>query len=370
MHGMEEILENELLELGANQTLQLKRAVKAMADLATIYRINYRSYFALRVLVTMEETALHTPIDFYELVKSIPWEEHFDMDKTFAVNSIAKTQLFNNSHFVSLRTKDAIVDRFSEMFSKRPSVDVKNPDLRIHVHLFKNNVTISLDSSGESLHKRGYKIDSVPAPLNEVLAAGLVKLSQWDYSTPFWDPMCGSGTLVCEALLQAFKNPPQDKRRPFAFKSWKSYDESIYQEMVKIAHQGVETDKEIKVVASDRDAKAVRVTQFNLAELGLLHAVTIEQKDFFHHKNDGIGYHIMMNPPYDERLPLEDDIAFYQSIGDTLKSNCEGSVAWIVSANIQALKRVGLRPSRKIMVFNGPLESRFHKFEMYAGSRK
>lgn len=371
MHGFEPILEDELKALGVQETLSLTRAVRGTASLETIYKINYQSYFALRVLVNIREDKVHNIDQLYRSVQRINWTEMFSTDTSFAVHcSIAKSDTFTHSHYVSLKTKDAIVDQFNDAFGERPDVDTEAPNIVIHIHIFKNNLSIAFDSTGKSLHKRGYKLNNVTAPINEVLAAGLFKLSNWDGKKTIWDPMCGSGTFIAEALLQVFQIPPQNHHRAFCFKFWKNFDQELWKKVVQEAQAKTTYIDDFKIKASDKDSKAINATKYNIAELGLLSYVDIDRSNFFETEQADIQYHIMMNPPYDERLKEEAIIAFYQLIGDTLKTSLKGSEAWIISAHIPALKRLGLRPSKKYTLFNGPLESRFHKFEMYAGSKK
>lgn len=369
MAGLEEILGEELKKLGASNIEILNRAVKASATQKTIYRINLCSYFALRVLIPLREDIIHNEEHLYISVKRIEWNEFIDADQTLVVRSSVNSEYFTNSHYVELKTKDAIVDQFKARTGKRPDVDLVQPDLSVNVHIFKNKLTISLDASGDSLHKRGYRISSTVAPINEVLAAGLVKLSGWDGQTTFLDPMCGSGTILAEAILQRLNIPPQDITRNFAFQNWKEYDANIWEEIVEEAMSQQLTDKTFKVYGSDNFAKAVRSAEYNLAEAGLAQYVEITEKDFHDYQNMENVF-LIFNPPYDLRIETDDIIETYKMIGDTLKQKFKNSTAWIISGNISALKRVGLRPSKKISLFNGPIESKFHKFEMYAGSKK
>lgn len=370
MQGFEEILADEMTTLGATEVQVAKRAVTAQADLETIYKINYRSYFALRILMNIHTATIRTANHLYKQISSINWDDFIDLDQTFAIRTTVYSDHFTHSHFVALKAKDAIADYFMNKYDKRPNVDTSDPDIVIDVHIAHDNLNVSLDSSGESLHKRGYKIEQVKAPINEVLAAGLIKLSGWDTRSVLWDPMCGSGTFLSEALLQAFKIPPQSKYRDFCFKNWSNFDQDLWKKVCSEADEQIDKNQNVKVKGSDISTKSINATKYNLAELGLLEYVTLEKKDFLEHQSDGGIYHVIMNPPYDERLELDDVIETYNSIGTVFKHQLTGSTAWIISAHIKAIKRVGLKPSKKITVFNGPLESRFHKFEMYAGSKK
>lgn len=370
MQGFEEILADEVKSLGATSVQIVKRAVTAHANLETIYKINYRSYFALRILTNIHSARILTVSHLYKQISSIKWEGYLDLEQTFAIRTTVYSDHFTHSHFVALKTKDAIADYFTNKYNKRPNVDTRNPDVVIDVHIAHDSLNVSLDSSGESLHKRGYKTEQVKAPINEVLAAGLIKLSNWDTKTTLWDPMCGSGTFLSEALLQSFRIPPQSKYRDFSFKNWKNFDQELWKKVCSEADACIDKNSNIRVKGSDISTKSINTTKYNLAELGLLEYVSLEKKDFLEYQSNGEIYHIIMNPPYDERLELDDVIKTYNSIGSVFKHQLTGSTAWIISAHTRAIKRVGLKPSKKITVFNGPLESRFHKFEMYVGSKK
>lgn len=369
MAGMEEILAEEIKKLGANKVEILNRAVKAQATTKTIYKINLCSYFALRVLIPIRFDTIHNEDQLYYSVKRIDWTQFISPDQTIAVRSAVKSKYFTNSHYVELKTKDAIVDQFTSRFGKRPDVDLDEPDLSVNIHIFKNSLTISLDSSGDSLHKRGYRISSTVAPINEVTAAGLIKLSGWNYYDKFIDPMCGSGTFLAEAILQKFNMPPQHIDSNFSFKEWNDFDEEIWETVIAEAMENQLSDDSFKVYGSDMNAKAVESAEYNLAEAGLLKYAELKVKDF-HAYPETKNAHLIFNPPYDMRIESDDIMEEYKKIGDTLKQKFISSQAWIISGNIDALKRVGLRPSRKLTMMNGPIESKFYKFEMYAGSKK
>ncbi len=369
MAGMEHILADELKNLGVKKIEILNRAVKGIASKKTIYSINLRSYFALRVLIPIRFDKVHDEDQLYYSVKRINWTDFIEPDQTIAVRSAVKSKFFSNSHYVELKTKDAIVDQFNARIGRRPDVDLDQPDLSVNIHIFKNALTISLDSSGDSLHKRGYRISSTVAPINEVLAAGLIKLSGWNYKDTFIDPMCGSGTFLAEAILQKNKIPPQQLHRAFSFKRWKDFDQDIWETVIAEAMEKQIDDDNFRVIGSDSNPKAVESAEYNLAEAGLLNYADISTRNF-HSYPETQHAHLIFNPPYDVRIQSEDIIEEYKKIGDTLKQKFVSSQAWIISGNIDALKRVGLRPSKKLTMMNGPIESKFYKFEMYAGSKK
>lgn len=368
--GLEEILAEELKTLGAIEIEVLNRAVKAQADLKTIYRINLCSYFALRVLIPLRYDRIHNEDHLYNSVKRINWSDFINDEQTIAVRASVNSDYFSNSHYVELKTKDAIVDQFKSRNGVRPDVDLYRPDLSVNIHIYKNSLTISLDTSGDSLHKRGYRTSSVEAPINEVLAAGLVKLSGWDGQKTFLDPMCGSGTILAEAVLQKLNMPPQAITRSFSFQTWKTYDQELWEEVVDEAMKNQRVLKDFKVYGTDIDERSVEAAKYNIAEAGLIQYVEINQGDFYETKGPLKDYHLVFNPPYDKRLVDDDIIESYKRIGDTLKQSFVDSEAWIISGNLEALKHLGLRASKKISLFNGPIESKFHKFEVYAGSRK
>lgn len=368
--GLEEILGEELKKLGASDIEILNRAVKAQADMKTIYRINLCSYFALRVLVPLRLDIIHNEDHLYNSIKRVDWSDYIRADQTLAVRSSVSSDFFTNSHYVELKTKDAIVDQFKARTGFRPDVDLSKPDLSVNVHIFKNKLTLSLDTSGDSLHKRGYRTSSVDAPINEVLAAGLIKLSGWNMQDTFLDPMCGSGTFLAEAILQKLNMPPQSISREFSFKKWKDFDNELWESVVEEAMAQQKTEKNFKVYGFDVEERAVTAAEYNLAEAGLLPYAEIRKKDFFTTEETHANYHLVFNPPYDKRLEDDDIIGTYREIGNILKKYFTDSQAWIISGNIEALKKLGLKASRKINLMNGPIESKFHKFEMYSGTRK
>jgi len=276
--------------------------------------------------------------------------------------------VFTNSQFVAQKSKDAIVDRLRDKSGKRPSVDLENPDLKINVHLFKDSCTVALDSSGQSLHRRGYRKSTGPAPINEVLAAGLVKLSGWDGVTPLFDPMCGSGTLLIEAAMLARKMPAGYFREQWGFMKWRDFNGELW-EQVKMDENAKIADPKVPMHGSDRAERAIDSARENLRFTGLYDDIMLEVKSFEDVRPPFEKGFIISNPPYDERLQIEDSLVFYKMIGDTLKRKYTGYTAWFISSDLESIKFIGLRPSRRIPVFNGPLECRFVKFEMFAGKK-
>ena len=369
MEGLEEILADELSEIGAQDIEIWKRAVAYSGDKMTLYRSNLLLRTCLKVLVFMKEFTVESEIDLYNEIKKIPWEEYLSLEDTFAIDSVVNSEMFRHANFIALKAKDAIADRFREKFNQRPNVDTQDPTLKINVHIRENIVTLSLDSSGQSLHMRGYRKHSVDAPLNEVLAAGLVLISGWDKSSPMIDPMCGSGTILCEAARIAGKIPPQSADRTFAFKKWKSYDPILCEMVCDEAESKINTNDIPSLLGYDLNQKAVQVAITNISEAGLSEFIKVEKEDFFYLEGSQ-NIMLIFNPPYDGRLKEKDVLDFYSFIGDKLKLSFQGCSAWILSGHMAAMKNIGLRPSAKKSLLNGSIPSLFCRYDMYAGSKK
>ncbi|RDY58280.1 THUMP domain-containing class I SAM-dependent RNA methyltransferase [Flagellimonas nanhaiensis] len=369
LYGFEPILAKELRNLGAGNVEEGIRNVTFDGDLGFLYKANLCLRTALKVLRPIGKFKVFDQTDLYKRVYAIDWPSYFDVDKTFAIDTTINSEVFNNSMFVSQKAKDALVDKFRAALRKRPNVNSQNPDVRINIHLQGNTCTISLDSSGNSLHQRGYRIATNIAPINEVLAAGLLVMSGWDGQQDFLDPMCGSGTFLIEAGMIACNVPANINRTSFTFMNWKDYDEELHG---KIVEASLNKTREFhhKIIGYDKAPSAVRKAQENVENANLSEYITIERKDFFRtEKPVDAPLHMVFNPPYGERLPIAAE-EFYGKIGDTLKQGYPDTQAWMITSNLEALKSVGLRPSRKIKTFNGRLESRLVHYEMYSGSKK
>jgi|SRR5690554_706844 len=370
LFGMEDLLASELRSLGAGNVETGVRNVTFEGDKGFMYKANLCCRTAIRILKPIKSFNVFNEEDLYKQVYDFPWEEYMDVNQTLAVDSTVFSDYFTNSMFISLKTKDAIVDRFRDREGTRPSVDLDFPDLRINVHIDRNIVTISLDSSGESLHKRSYKVENVEAPINEVLAAGIIMLSGWEGQSNFLDPMCGSGTFLIEAAMIACNIPANINREEFGFELWKDFDEELYN---TIEHAMLKRIREHphKIMGYDKDPIAVEKTLENIKSANLTEFIQVSEQDFFESEKEGEkALHIMFNPPYDERLRVEDVETFYGEIGSTLKHSYPGSQAWFISSNMEGLKNVGLRPFKRVKLFNGQLESRLVGYEMYKGSKK
>lgn len=368
MQGLESILAEELRNLGADNVEELRRAVAFDGDLKMLYRANYETRTALRVLVPVYSFSAGSEEQFYNKVREVDWRAYLSVDQTLAVDTIVQSATFSHSKYLALVTKDAIVDQFREHFGKRPSVDIMAPHLRVHVHVYGNHCDLLLDSSGDSLHLRGYKRDVVSAPLNEVLAAGMILLTGWNGSCAFADPMCGSGTLPIEAAMIAMQMPAQRQRPGFGFMRWNGFNSKIWEQVRKEAEARI-VPPPFPVLASDLDNRARNATAVNAMSAEVDKYIRIERKPFATLEPPAPRGFLITNPPYDERMQLEDAIAFYQQIGDRLKHGWAGWEAWIISANKDALKHLGLRPSRKIPLLNGALECSFQRFDLFEGKK-
>ena len=369
LYGFEDLLVEELEELGAEEIVKLNRAVSFSGNKRMMYKANYHLRTAIKVLIPIEKFTVRNENDLYRKIQEIDWEDYLDNDKTFAIDATIHGEIFNHSKYVALKAKDAIVDQFRDRTGERPSIDTEEPDLRLSIHIADTLCTLSLDSTGHSMGKRGYKRKQVFAPLSEVLAAGLVKLSNWDMKTDFIDPMCGSGTIPIEAALMAYNIAP-GKFRHFTFQYWDDFDDRMYDEIKKEALEKEKTEGP-KIFCWDRDRKANDITDENAIRAGVRDYLEIKRQNFLDTPEYEGQAHIVMNPPYGERLEEDEDMnELYGELGTHLKHKYNGSDAWIISANLRALKFVGLRPSKKIKLFNGPLECRFNKFELYRGSKK
>jgi len=368
-YGFEPLLEKELRKLGAKNIRSINRAVSFEGDLGFLYKANLSLRTALRILMPIGHFPVKNQTDLYRAIDRIDWSKWFSADQSFIIDVTLFSDHFNHSLFVAQKAKDAIVDQFSKKEGKRPSVTTENPDIRIQLHLQGDQLTISLDSSGNSLHQRGYRIETNIAPINEVLASGMLLHSGWEGKTYFYDPMCGSGTLAIEAAMIACNIPPSLNRTTFSFMNWKNFDTELFE---LIRHSCLSKVREFRghIYASDKAPSAVRKAQENIENAGLEEYISVVRSDFFFaDRPSDVPLHIVFNPPYGERLPIDADV-FYGKIGDTLKKEYQGCEAWFITANIEALKSVGLRPSRKIKMFNGKLESRLVNYELYEGSRK
>lgn len=364
MAGMEDILANELRDLGAEKIQKQTRAVIFTGDQMLMYAANLYLRTALRILKPIDKFYAHDFGRLYKRIKHIEWEQYLDPNMSFAIDSVTFGKYFKHSHFTSLKVKDAIADYFRDKTGERPSVDRDNPDILISIHIVDRQVTVSMDSSGTPLDKRGYKKEITEAPLSEVLAAGLLLSTGWKGECDFVDPMCGSGTLAIEAAMIAGNIAP-GKFRSFAFQNWDDYNEELWQNLVDDA---IEYEREIpiKISASDLNMQVADVAKINVESAGLEKVIEVKNMDFFQSKAKSEKGIVVMNPPYGERLDKDADMVdLYNRMGTHLKFNYSGYDAWIFSGNKTALKHFGLKTSKRLAFLNGSIECKFHKYELY-----
>ena len=369
LFGFEELLAKELTQLGAQKVEQGVRVVTFMGDKGFMYKANLGLRTALKILKPIKTFKAVNDVALYKGIQSIDWSDYFSAHQSFLIDTTLHSDHFNHSQYVALKSKDAIVDQFRDNQGKRPNVDKDFPDLRIHVHIDRDQVTVSLDTSGESLHRRGYKTATNIAPINEVLAAGMLMLSGWDGTSHFIDPMCGSGTILAEAAMIACNIPANINRKEFAFEKWNDWDSQLFDNILESLLKKTR-EFHYTITGYDKAPSAVSKAKDNIENANLAEYITIKQANFFETEKETDGpLHMVFNPPYGERLDIDME-RFYREIGDTLKQGYSDTNAWFITANLDALKFVGLRPSRKIKLFNGKLEARLVKYEMYAGSKK
>lgn len=371
LSGFEELVAEELKRHGATDIVIGRRGVDFVATSEAMYRHCMHARFTLRVLRIIHTFKAKNTDDLYRLSARFSWEDIIKQDGSFVIDATVNSKIFTHDKYASLKVKDAIVDRFRAKKGERPSISKLNPDVRIHLHINETDVTLSLDASGEPLSKRGYRSKYAAAPLNEVLAAGLLALSGWRPGTTLYDPMCGSGTFTAEAALWASGMPVQMNRSHFAFMDWPNFNREAW---MRVRDEAFEYNEEVPtyIYASDSSKEAISQTKYAMAQLDLpSHNVSIDQIDFLTSEPElDKGAYVVLNPPYGERLQAEDLDQLYVDIGDRLKFHWPGMKAWIISSNPFALKCVGLRPNQRIKVFNGQLECRWVGFELYEGAKR
>lgn len=370
LFGLEQVLAGELAALGVQGIEVGNRAVRFTGDRSAMYRVNLCARTALRVLVPLVDFRVRNERDLYDAVNRMRWEDHLDADGTLAIGCTLYSDLFTHSKYLAQLAKDAIVDRFRERTGRRPSVDLDRPSLRIHLHVHGDRCSVSLDSSGGSLHKRGYRDHTNLAPINEVLAAGLVLLSGWDGASAFVDPMCGSGTLLIEAAMIAARIPPNMHRDRFGFETWKDFDKQVWQHVFDDAMDGVRHDHLPTILGGELSSHVARKAESNVASAELKGRVRIRNIAFQALEPPAESGTLILNPPYGERMHKEDIDALYKSIGDTFKKRWAGWSAWVITSNLEAAKHIHLTPKPRIKLYNGALECRFLHYELYAGTRR
>ncbi|MBL4715638.1 RNA methyltransferase [Sphingobacteriaceae bacterium AH-315-L07] len=369
LHGLEEVLAEELELLGATDINPLKRAVSFQGNKELLYKCNLQLRTALKILTPIYYFKAYNERSLYNKVEQFDWSKILSVEQTFAIDSVVFSKQFTHSKYVALKVKDAIADQFRKKTGVRPSVDTKNPDVQINVHCANENFTISLDSTGAPLNQRGYRDNQHKAPLNEVLAAGMLKLTNWNKDIPLIDPMCGSGTFLIEAAMMATNTPPGIKRKQYVFMKWEDFDKELWGKIYNEAIESI-TKSEFRISGSDVSQQAIDISRQALLNFDFNRDIKLVKSNFNDLRPQSENGVLIMNPPYGERLRETDIFALYKMIGDHLKQSYNGFDAWILSANRDALKHVGLRPSKKLTLFNGALECKFQRFSMYKGSLK
>lgn len=368
LYGLEEILAGELLSLGANDIQIGRRMVSFTGDKEMLYKANFCCRTALRILKPIYHFKAKDADTVYKEVKKVKWENYISLDKTFAIDSVIYSEDFNHSKFVAYRTKDAIVDYFMEKDQKRPSVRVNNPDLYINIHISHNDCTLSIDSSGESLHKRGYRVDQTEAPLNEVLAAGMILKTGWKGESNFVDPMCGSGTLLIEAAMIALNIAPGVHRKEFAFEKWIDFDQELFDRIYNDESQ--EREFTFKCYGADISPAAIEIAEKNIRSAGLMKYIDLKVQPFqqcAEAPNPGI---MVTNPPYGERISSRDLLGLYNMIGERIKHVFTGYKVWILSYKDECFDKIGLKPSEKMKLMNGSLECEYRCYDIFEGKIK
>ncbi len=368
LFGLEDVLEQELNDLGVTETLINNRAVLFEGNLDTVYRVNYLSRLTLSLLVSVDEFKISSAQDLYNGCKKIAWDEFMNMEMTFAVVPVVNSPLFNHSGYPGLLVKDALADYFREKYGSRPSVNTRQPDLLINLHISNDKVGISLDSSGLPLFMRGYRKQGNIAPLNEVLAAGILKITGWDEVQPLYDPMCGSGTFAIEAALMAGNIAPGKTRSFFGFQNWSNYSRDLFQ---SIKEEATKAERSIRpaIAGSDISFDSIRIARANLTRAGLTGSVRFFPGDFFESDyalQNGI---IVMNPPYGERIRIDDLETLYEKIGTKLKHFYPGNSCWIITSDTGPVKAVGLKPGSKSVLYNGPLKCTLSEYNLFQGKK-
>lgn len=368
MAGLEDVLAEELTSLGANNIQLGRRMVSFTGDKALLYKANIHCRTALRILKPIHNFKAKNADEVYAEIKKMDWQKYLTEKNTFSVDSVVFSSVFTHSKFVAYRVKDAIVDYFTQKTGKRPSVSVSNPDLLINIHIAENQCTLSLDSSGESLHKRGYRNSQTEAPLNEVLAAGMILKTGWRGNSDFVDPMCGSGTLLIEAAMIAMNIPPGIYRTSFAFEKWIDFDSELF-DMIYNDDSG-EREFKHRIYGSDISPKAIAIASENIKNAGVAKYVDLKTMPFQDYKKASSDNGILItNPPYGERIKPDDLAGLYEMIGERLKHIFPGYEAWILSYKKECFNKLGLRHSLRIPLMNGSLECEFRKYELFAGKK-
>lgn len=368
LQGLEDVLATELQQIGATDIVKERRGVSFSGTNETLYKANLHCRTAIRILKPIKTFKAKNPEEIYDEVMKVDWDKFMDVKSTFLIDSVVYSETFTHSKFVTYKVKDAIVDYFNEKCQNRPSISLTNPDLYINIHISHNDCSISLDSSGESLHKRGYRSVQTEAPISEVLAAGLIMLSGWHGQCDFLDPMCGSGTLLIEAAMIALNIPPGVFRKEFAFEKWKDFDSELFDKIYN--DDSCEKPFAHKIYGSDISQQAIKIAEQNIKNAGFSKYISLQKASFIDLEAPTEKTIIITNPPYGERMGGRDVIDFYGEIGERLKHHYAGVEAWIISSNKEGFDKIGLKPTKKYALLNGSIECEYRKYEIFQGKLK
>lgn len=366
--GLEEVLAQELTDLGANNVQIGRRMVSFTGDKALMYKANFCLRTAVRILKPILHFKAYDADEVYNVIKSIEWSEYLDSTSTFSVDSVVYSDVFRHSKFVAYRVKDAIADYFNEKEGRRPSVQLNNPDLVFHIHIAHEDCTLAFDSSGESLHRRGYRVETGAAPINEVLAAGMILLTGWRGECDFIDPMCGSGTLPIEAALIARNIAPGVFRQSFAFEKWKDFDEELFRSIYD--DDSAEREFNHKIYGYDVDGRMVACARRNIKSAMMGDIISVECRDIKEFQEPAERAVMIVNPPYGERLMSDNLLQVYKDLGERLKHAFQGNEAWVISSSYDCFDQIGLKASARIPLFNGDLDCELRKYELFQGKYK
>jgi putative N6-adenine-specific DNA methylase len=363
--GLEQVLAEELYELGAENIQIGLRMVSFEGDQEMLYRANFCLRTAIRILKPIKHFVAKTADEVYEQIKAVPWEEYMTNKSTFSVDAVVNSEEFRHSKFVAYRVKDAIADYFREKTGERPSVHINNPDISFNIHIAQTSCTLSLDSSGESLHRRGYRQEALEAPLNEVLAAGMILLTGWKGDSDFIDPMCGSGTIPIEAALIAKNIYPGVFRKGYAFEKWKDFNSELFEQIYN--DDSKERPFLHKIFAYDNSPRAIAIASENIKAAGVSKDIVLKLQPFQKFQQPEEKAIMVTNPPYGERISTDDLMGLYQMIGERLKHAFCGNVAWIISYHDECFDQIGLKATERIPLYNGALNCEYHKYEIFDG---
>jgi len=366
--GLEGVLAEELKAIGAEDVQPISKAVNFKGDKELMYKANLHLRTALKILKPIYTFKARTEEELYGQAKKFDWPSYINVSHKFAVDSVVYSDVFNHQRYVALKLKDAIADHFREKVGRRPFVDPQNPHIRLHIHIADDECTVSLDSSNESLHRRGYRQNQELSPINEVLAAGMILLSGWKGDSNFIDPMCGSGTILIEAALLAHGIPPGIFRKNFGFENWFDFDQELLEQVYN--DESMEREFKYSIIGGDISKRAIEISKENIKNAALQKKIDINIQSIFEFNPPAGKGIVITNPPFGERLKKDQIDSFYKQLGDCFKQRYSGYDVWLISNNADALKSFGLRPTKVLTLFNGALENKYQKYDMYRGTQK